>query len=723
MEGMSKAAFDGEVLHEQELTLLGDGAQTVDLLGYQPYVDALVEVLAQERLQTPFAVGVFGRWGTGKSTFMNLLRNCLSIEARRARGEPGGFHSVLFQPWQFEDKEEVWKALLLSVIRYLEVVQARRSTAGGQQAERIKRTLAELALSVGKLALNKTVQTMTSGVLDLDQVLDAYAKTARDNSQFINTFREKFGALKQEILTEEEGDVPRLFVFVDDLDRCTPDNCIMVLEAIKLFFDLPECVFVLGIDREVVQRGIEQKYRQNLGIHGQDYIDKLIQLPFSLPPIRQETFERFVRSITGSFEFSPEIQALIVRAAEGNPRLAKRLSNCLQLTRTVARRLYDSADPALMGDIEKLDEAKLALLLTLQVRYPVAYLWLTYNPRTLEELREDWLPRSVDVQKGTAASEGFRSQIVRFLQQAYGDRVAEQNSDGFFALWRYAHGSAVAVESFRDRQELQAYMRITGIVDEDRAGDAARNQPPTAKDTIDSAFLGPEPADEEERALSDDGGVPQRPHSGPTEEQRSAIEQRAVQLRNQARAVVQNWDVFSHEGVQKAPLVLPGILRRAERLVEAARRNAERIDEILLAQGEIPPEVTIDLRDLRGELREVDERRVYRHVVSLASAFTFVWPLAVLALGVAVGFLLQAWMDLAPASAATDFIERLAVTGGPVALAPDADLLDYAFAVPGLFPGGPLFFWAALVYAVVAVVIWLRALGHVNQPLPADTDD
>lgn len=53
--------FDGEVLHEQELTLLGDGAQTIDLLGYQPYVDALVEVLAQERLQTPFAVGVFGR--------------------------------------------------------------------------------------------------------------------------------------------------------------------------------------------------------------------------------------------------------------------------------------------------------------------------------------------------------------------------------------------------------------------------------------------------------------------------------------------------------------------------------------------------------------------------------------------------------------------------------------------------------------------------------------
>jgi predicted KAP-like P-loop ATPase len=314
MEQSSLTQFEGQVLEDSRLTLLGDGAQTVDLLGYQPFAEALVEVLAQRDLQTPFAVGVFGRWGTGKSTFMNLVRAELSLDERRKNGLTGGFHTVWFQPWQFEEKEEVWKALILSVIRYLEVVEARQSTPGTEEAERIKATLRELAKSVGKLALNRTIQTMTSGVVDLDTVLDAYAKTARDNSQFINTFREQFGELKTEILKQAEDDLPRLFVFVDDLDRCAPDNCIMVLEAIKLFFDLPECVFVLGIDREVVQRGIEEKYRDSLGIHGQDYIDKLIQLPFSLPPLRKQTFERFVSSITADFKFPPEVQKQIGRA-------------------------------------------------------------------------------------------------------------------------------------------------------------------------------------------------------------------------------------------------------------------------------------------------------------------------------------------------------------------------------------------------------------------------
>ena len=55
--------------------------------------------------------------------------------------------------------------------------------------------------------------------------------------------------------------------FVDDLDRCAPENCIMVLEAMKLFFDLEGCVFVLGIDREVVQKGIEHKYEKRSKPH------------------------------------------------------------------------------------------------------------------------------------------------------------------------------------------------------------------------------------------------------------------------------------------------------------------------------------------------------------------------------------------------------------------------------------------------------------------------
>ena len=109
MDQASANTYEGRTLSDRRLTLLGDGAQKQDLLGYQPYVNAMVEVLAQKDLQTPFAVGVFGRWGTGKSTFMKLLNRQLSRPERKKENLSGGFHTVLFQPWQFEEKEEVWK--------------------------------------------------------------------------------------------------------------------------------------------------------------------------------------------------------------------------------------------------------------------------------------------------------------------------------------------------------------------------------------------------------------------------------------------------------------------------------------------------------------------------------------------------------------------------------------------------------------------------------------
>jgi len=53
----------------------------------------------------------------------------------------------------------------------------------------------------------------------------------------------------------------RLAVFVDDLDRCLPDKAVEVLEAIKLFLDVPGVVFVLGIARDVIEQGIKVRRR------------------------------------------------------------------------------------------------------------------------------------------------------------------------------------------------------------------------------------------------------------------------------------------------------------------------------------------------------------------------------------------------------------------------------------------------------------------------------
>ena len=188
---------------------VSDSATDQDLLGYDPYAQAMARVLSEPRLETPFIVGIFGPWGTGKTTFMYLLERYAE-----------SVHTVWFQPWQFEEKEEVWKALIYTVLQRLETLDRERFS----QAERHNAKLTNLFRGVGKLALSSTISALTKDRADLDTLISFYSYNQRDNAQFINTFRKEFQDTKDEILASPDGEQARLVVFVDDLDRCTPEN-------------------------------------------------------------------------------------------------------------------------------------------------------------------------------------------------------------------------------------------------------------------------------------------------------------------------------------------------------------------------------------------------------------------------------------------------------------------------------------------------------------------
>ena len=115
---------------------------------------------------------------------------------------------------------------------------------------------------------------------------------------------EQFEQAFREALQLALGENGRLIVFVDDLDRCLPEQAIEVLEAIKLFLEVEGTVFVLGMDKEVVELGIQARYgamfhtggmaRAELPISGDAYLQKIVQIPFHLPPLVSDDLECFI---------------------------------------------------------------------------------------------------------------------------------------------------------------------------------------------------------------------------------------------------------------------------------------------------------------------------------------------------------------------------------------------------------------------------------------------
>jgi hypothetical protein len=116
----------------------------------------------------------------------------------------------------------------------------------------------------------------------------------------------------------EKMDV-KIILFVDDLDRCLEGRSVKVLEAIQLLLNTvgaPVLVF-LAIDTRVIAASIENQFNKSLDIHdaeisGQEYLDKIIQLPFCIPEVSSEKVQSYIVNCTRkSIEYDDVVKQVI----------------------------------------------------------------------------------------------------------------------------------------------------------------------------------------------------------------------------------------------------------------------------------------------------------------------------------------------------------------------------------------------------------------------------
>jgi formylglycine-generating enzyme required for sulfatase activity len=402
--------------------IVNDQPTDKDALDFTPYVETLADII--QTGNTPLTIGVFGTWGSGKTSLMRMVKKQL----------PGDFTIAWFDAWKYDKEETLWRAFLLSVLtavrstikegqptedlEYLETMLYRNieiEKAGGVTID-----LAKLGGAVAKggvqLALSfipggavlsefvKKVQQLGAEALT-DDATEAIqrerTKIQIEQVRFLEQFQVKFRHLVEQHVSNNGK---RLVVFVDDLDRCLPEKAIEVLEAIKLFLDAENCIFVLGLDQEVIARGIEMKYKElgakqdgdgqgHFTIEGVRYLEKIIQLPFIIPPVEPSDMGDFVHGLSDPWPHE-ECPKIFAEGLGDNPRQIKRTVN----TFLMLWKLAQKREEKLKGKVKPI---RLAKVVAIQTVYPDLYnLLLKEEPRYLRELEEYY--RSESSQEGKA---------------------------------------------------------------------------------------------------------------------------------------------------------------------------------------------------------------------------------------------------------------------------------------------------------------------------------
>jgi len=368
---LSRSASRGILRTTEELrSVWSDNETSIDLLGFQHLKGAVCAIVKNGSL-LPATVGIYGDWGSGKSSLIQMVQEEFEKEE--------GILVLPFNGWLFEGYEDAKTALTGTVLE--ELLSHRKFLAKADDA--VKRfgrrllqraNLLKVASALGKFAL----AAKTAGIGPLLLGLSGSKDVVEVGKELLEEGKEVEPGNLVEFIKEknkgeelEEGEysirksvrefrkdfdellrrsrIETLVIVIDDLDRCLPDSIIETLEAIKLFLFVKRTAFIIGADEELVRYAVRKRFPEFPGDRrevGTAYLEKLIQFPIRVPPLGRSEVEAYISLLFASISGMSEDRLSIARefVTKGTP--GDLISPSFNLT--VAQKAFPDLDPALV---------------------------------------------------------------------------------------------------------------------------------------------------------------------------------------------------------------------------------------------------------------------------------------------------------------------------------------------------------------------------------------
>lgn len=226
--------------------------ESEDLLNRTQFAENLALAIKKFNAQSSFSIGLYGPWGSGKTSLLNLALGKLE--------EIDNEIVILrFNPWLCSDPQQLISQYFAQLAA---AIKLKREAAGqavdliGQFGELFK--LASFVPKYGGL------------IAGAGSVMVGAAKLHREPN-----LQKK----KDEIIKKLKEEKLKIVVAIDDIDRLSEEEIVAVFQLVKALADFPNTVYLLAFDREVVVQALEKVQSGK----GEAYLEKVVQVPFEIP--------------------------------------------------------------------------------------------------------------------------------------------------------------------------------------------------------------------------------------------------------------------------------------------------------------------------------------------------------------------------------------------------------------------------------------------------------
>lgn len=235
-----------------------------DLLGRSSFSKQLGKAIYEYNGKDGLVIGLFGKWGTGKTSVINMTINEISKLENNHESQP---LIMKFSPWNYSDKDNLISLFFQSIKNKIEI-------QGNEDLKnKVGKALSDYSGAFDALSL---VPVVGSGVA---AVLKTLAQAQGTNLMQVADLDKTKEVLENALINANR----KIIIVIDDIDRLTNSQIRDVFQLVKQVADFPNVIYILAMDREIVRSALTEVHN----IDGNEYLEKIIQVPFELPELRK----------------------------------------------------------------------------------------------------------------------------------------------------------------------------------------------------------------------------------------------------------------------------------------------------------------------------------------------------------------------------------------------------------------------------------------------------
>ena len=244
-----------------------------DLLGRITFSKQLGEAIYKYDGKDGLVIGVFGKWGTGKTSILNMVINEIY-----SLSESDDKRTIIvnFSPWNYTDKDN-----LISIF-FDDLRKKIKFNSNNENLKQIVKAIDQYSGVLNLLSYTSVVLNQ-NWIMMLKYPLKYFYQYIRGKIlEDINLDKAKTNLEKVLIKSNQ-----KIIVIIDDIDRLTNTQIRDIFQLVKQVGNFPNIIYVLSMDRDVVCRALEDVHN----INGSEYLEKIIQIPFEIPVLMKQKLQ------------------------------------------------------------------------------------------------------------------------------------------------------------------------------------------------------------------------------------------------------------------------------------------------------------------------------------------------------------------------------------------------------------------------------------------------